>query len=346
MAASVAPLRLLCDELSLPGLLWAIEFDAQGHGRLLPADEEPPDPTRVTSGFVWFHFNLVDARVAGIVETGMLGPHHLVAAAFANDRHQRVEIEGDHVAGVVSNLAHKQDPNASSNMDGRLHFALSPRLVATGRFRLLEGPDRTRHAIYAGRILPGPFDLLEALMEPFIEEASKTSTRLGDSLDPIEDRLLDAQVGDDRRALVAIRRDAVRLHRQMLGLRAVFRRLDEHTQAEGAPRVHAAPVARLAQRIDSLDRDMVVAAERARIMQEEHAGLMFEQTNRQLHQLSVLTALFLPPALVTSFFSINPDLLPLSESVSVSVLAATIAALSALGAYLVLRRLGVGRRSE
>ena len=149
---------------------------------------------------------------------------------------------------------------------------------------------------------------------------------------------------DEIRPLAPIRRQAVRLHRQLAGLGAVFHRLEAETEDEGdgSARGGGAPwPPRVVQRLDSLDRDMVVLAERSRLLQDEIAGRTAAETNRQLFTLSILTALFLPPTLVTGVFGMNTKGLFLGDFENGSTLALGIGALSALAVFLVIRRLGL-----
>ena len=133
----------------------------------------------------------------------------------------------------------------------------------------------------------------------------------------------------------------MRLHRQLLGLRAVFHRLEAAKSDEGLPAPAIATAARIAQRLDALDRDMVVLADRSRLMQEEISANLAEQSNRQLYTLSVLTAVFLPPTLVTGLFGMNTKGLPLTDTDGGAYVAMALAAVSAIGAYLLIRTLGI-----
>ena len=74
------------------------------------------------------------------------------------------------------------------------------------------------------------------------------------------------------------------------------------------------------------------------------SGRTAAETNRQLFTLSVLTALFLPPTLVTGVFGMNTKGLFLGEFEDGSAIALGIGALAALAVYGVIRRLGLVTR--
>lgn len=341
MTAAAAPARLLSDEPTLPGLLWAMRFDASGRGHLIGRDETLPTSGGFGEGFTWLHFNLNDARLASLVAEGRLGPERLTAAAFASDPHQRLVVEAGHIGGVVADLVPEGDERATVDAGGRLHFVMGPHLLASGRRHPVVGPDLARDAAAEGRNIVAPVQLLEVIVGHVVTAMVQTGSRLADELDEIEDHILDERVRGERRRLGPIRRDAVRLHRHLLGLRAVFHRLETAAADEQVPAAAVTAAARIAQQLDALDRDMVMLADRSRLMQEELSSYLAQASNRQLYTLSVLTALFLPPTLVTGLFGMNTRGLPLTENDGGSYVAMTIACASALAAFAVIRGLGI-----
>jgi magnesium transporter/zinc transporter len=62
--------------------------------------------------------------------------------------------------------------------------------------------------------------------------------------------------------------------------------------------------------------------------------------------LSVLTALFLPPTLVTGLLGMNTKGLPLTDNEAGSTVAIAIACLSAVVAYALIRVLGIRRSRD
>ncbi len=336
----------LLSEPSVPGLLWAMQFDAAGRGRPLAPGE--PVPERPGEGFLWLHLNLVDGRLAPLVAAGRFGPPELAAAAFAADPHQRVAIEDAHVGGVVADLvrAGAEDRQRSGpDAAGRLHFVMADDLLVTGRRHPIQGPEAAHDAATAGRRLPTPAALLEHLVGGVVTAMARTVAHRGDELDEIEDHILDDGIRDESRRLGPIRREAVRLRRHLLGLHAVFHRLEQE-EDEGLPEPVLSTAARMAQRLDAVERDMQVLAERSRLLQDELSAQLARASNRQLHTLSILTALFLPPTLVTGLFGMNTKGLPFSEMEDGSTLAMCLAVVSAVAVFLLIRRMGIGPSRE
>lgn len=259
------------------------------------------------------------------------------ASGFRPDEHQRVTVEDGHVGGVVADLARL---GAKPDFAGRLHFVMGPRSLVSGRRGPVESPDATRTTAEKGRPIPSPVLLLETMMSYVAASMSETGQRLADELDGIEDHVIDGRVHDERR-LGPIRRAAVRLYRQLLGLSAVFYRLEEDDSAQHLDGPAVAVGARLAQRIDALDRDVGALGERARLLQDEVAARVAEESNRQLYVLSILSALFLPPTFITGLFGMNLKGMPFADDPRGFGVVIGLSLASAAATYGIIRILGI-----
>ena len=94
---------------------------------------------------------------------------------------------------------------------------------------------------------------------------------------------------------------------------------------------------RIVQLLHQLDHEVVEMRHRAYLLQEEIAAATAEATNRNLHVLAVLTALFLPPTLVIGVFGMNTKGLPFTDMEEAFLWAAAImAALDLVVAAIVL----------
>lgn len=338
--------HLLIEESSLPGLIFALAFDTDGRGRQIAPGDELPSLDDPEHGFVWLHVDLVDARTEALILEGRLGPPRLAAATFARDEHQRVVVDGPHAGFVIADRERAFDGSSSEEPNGRLHCVLGPGYLVSGRRHATACAVAARDAVLSGTLVPGPAKLLERFVGSTIASLNATSDRLSSALDAIEDDMLDEAKAEDAKPLGPIRRQSVRSHRQLAGLRAVFHRLEDEAAMEGdqLPEAVGAMAARVVQRLDSLHRDMHVLSERSRLLQDEIAARTTALTNRQLFTLSILTALFLPPTLVTGVFGMNTKGLFFSESDNGSAIALVIGVGAALAVYLVIRRLGLSSR--
>jgi zinc transporter len=80
------------------------------------------------------------------------------------------------------------------------------------------------------------------------------------------------------------------------------------------------------------------------VLQEELHLKIEEQGNNSLRVLSVLTALLLPPTLVTGIFGMNTKGLPLTDVETGFLWAALLMALSSVAAFLIMKRIGLIRK--
>ncbi|MCJ2115701.1 magnesium transporter CorA, partial [Methylobacterium sp. J-001] len=212
--------------------LWAMAFDADGRGRSVPVAEAAAYLDAFGGGFLWMHYNLDAADLAKPAAEGRFGPTRLATAVFAPDEHQRVTVEADHVGGVVADIAR---PGAKPAPAGRLHFVMGPRSLVSGRRGPAESPDATRAAVEGGDTVASPTLLLETLVGHAVSAMATTGRRLCDALHGMEDHILDGRPRDDRRRRGPGRRNAVRLHRQLIGLAAVFLRPEAYGATADVP---------------------------------------------------------------------------------------------------------------
>lgn len=343
-STSSAPIVPGLDRTS--ALLWAMRFDEHGCAHIVDTSIDFPDFGTFGEGFLWLHFDLGAANLDAPIREGRLGPQGLAACAFGPDNHQRVTFKDNHVGGVVADLGCVADGDEQDDVSGRLHFVLGPRALVSGGHRPVESPEATRMAAADGARITSPVILLETLIGYVIAAIATSGARLSDELDGIEDHILDEPVRGDCGRLGRVRRDAVRLHRQLLGLRAVFHRLEADGAAQDLPPEAITAAARVAQRLDALVRDINLNAERSRLLQEELSARVAEQSNRQLYTLSVLTALFMPPTLITGFFGINTKGLPLADNENGSLVVLLLALGSAVFAYWLIRIFGIRASRE
>ena len=100
---------------------------------------------------------------------------------------------------------------------------------------------------------------------------------------------------------------------------------------------------KLAQRLDGLDHTIVEMRERSRLLQEELHLKIEEQGNDNIRVLSVLTALLMPPTLITGIFGMNTKGLPFTDLETAFLWASLLLVLSSLAAYFIMKRIGIIR---
>ncbi|HMK67012.1 MAG TPA: CorA family divalent cation transporter, partial [Stellaceae bacterium] len=93
-------------------------------------------------------------------------------------------------------------------------------------------------------------------------------------------------------------------------------------------------------RVESVAADLVALQQRAHALQDELNSRQTGLINRRLMLLSVISAVLLPPTLITGIFGMNVDGLPLKDdSPHGFILTIGLLAVSSLGLLFLLRRL-------
>jgi zinc transporter len=322
----------------IPGLVWAFRLHSDGGAEALPI-EHPIEFSH--DGRLWLHFNLTDTRSRPWIVASQLPPlaRELL---LSNDTFQQLHVIDNCVYGVFSDLV--RDIDSATEETAFLRFAMTERLLISGRHQALCSADATRRVLEGGYRVDNVAHLVEKIVDEVADTLDRMADKLGQEIDEIEERILaDDAKPEMRRNLGRLRRTCVRLHRQLTGLRTLFHRLDQKNTDHLSPdlRIQAG---KLAQRLDGLDHDIVELRERSRLLEEELRFKNEEESNNHLHTLSIVTSLLLPPTLITGIFGMNTKGLPLTDVESGFLVAALLMASSVGAAYLFMRRTGIFKK--
>jgi zinc transporter len=135
-----------------------------------------------------------------------------------------------------------------------------------------------------------------------------TSTKV----DAIEDRLLAKKIRTSRADLAGMRRSLVRLQRLLAPEPGSLFRLLKHPPDW----IQASDVQGLREATEEFSlvlNDLNALAERIKLLQEELAAQLSEQSNRTLFTLTLVTVLALPINIVAGFFGMNVGGIPLAS---------------------------------
>ena len=313
-----------------PEIVWAFAFDAEGRAR--PVSGTPD--LFASDGFVWLHLDLIHANTRHwLVEMEPV----LGAAAdslTSHDAHPHVDWSGGQLWGVVRDIY--REMHGAGEQAAELRFLVAPRFLLTGRRRPIQSAHALKRKVDTGAEYESSADLFEALLTEIAEAIGRVANRTAEKLEDAEDRVLSAEVSDERALLLGLRREVARYARLAASLRSVVGRLDQAPL--GLPQHCRGLTARLGQRVAALHGDIHYLADHARMLNDEVAAQVSAQANRHLFTLTVLTTLLLPPTLVTGFFGMNTKNLLFAESDYGTILASAVAAGAALCVYLLMRR--------
>jgi zinc transporter len=326
----------------LPGLVFAFRFQPDGSAQEIhPVAMPETTADTETQSWCWLNFNLADKRACQLIGQSRALPEAARVLLIGQHDHQQLYASADCIHGVFSDLV--RDFDRTNEQTGHLNFAITERLVVTGRRQPLQALEAARTALARGRRAPSAAGLIELIVTEAAVGIDNLLDELATELDHIEDLLLIDSIPDERRRVGRVRRTGVRLHRQLAALRVLLKRFDITDEIARKPAL-LLDTDRLVQRLDALDQEVVSVQERARLLQEEIGARLSDETNRNVNALAVMTALFLPPTLVTGIFGMNTSGLPLTGAHHGSLWAMGLAIAAAGAAYWLLRRLGIIRR--
>lgn len=255
---------------------------------------------------VWLHFNLADARARA-----WIGAAHISSAAKAillgQDRHMRLELCGEAIAGVVCDLHHEFAERPEDLEVLRLY--LDTRCLISARRKPLAAMDKLRHSIGEGLQVERPVRIISHFLHHVTDTLGHLLIELSEDVDDMEDVVLSGRMEDQSPELARIRRITVRLRRHMVpqqhALLGLAARMPQWIAAEDAVELRTA-----IERLGALGHDLDLVQDRSRVLADQLAGRLMEATNRNLYILSIVTTVFLPMTLVTGIFGMNLGGLP------------------------------------
>jgi zinc transporter len=247
-------------DLDIPGGIFLLRFDEEG--RATP--EEAGDIEKLGApgeGFVWLHLDLGDLRVHALLEKlGVLSEEARETLTKPID-HQFIDHSGNLVRGAI--VDYERGLGGRLPQTGYLRFVFGEQFLISARERPLESIEATRLALSAGGLAETPLDLFETIVGHLCDELSKIIFELSASLDRIEEQIVDDGKGFGERATLGVtRRSALRLAREIVGLRSPLLRLEATVSDPEREELREAG-ARLAHRADILARDLSEVQDRA-----------------------------------------------------------------------------------
>jgi zinc transporter len=301
------------DRPTPPGFICAFRFSG-GEALRLSWDEARKE--LAGDGPTWLHLSANDDTVESWL-TGVTAMPD-IAREFLNgeDKRPRVHVGGQFVYGVVADLelvaaTAEPDPTAieSSRETGALRFYVDRNRMITVRARPLESADRLRHAVLEGAVFRDTVELFAGLIRALNETFVDRIDEIGDRLDDVEECVLDGRHSTGRAELGALRRRLVEVKRFVDPERNALMQLVMRKLEWAEPRSMELLIQAI-QVLNGLGAGLEALYERAKLLQEEIAGLLSEDINRKLLWLAVMSALLMPATLISGIFGMNVAGLP------------------------------------
>ena len=266
----------------------------------------PPVPGR----FAWLHFNLSHAATQRWLERHAGLSHAFFDALRDELRSTRIERVDEALLAVVNDV--RFDFAFTPADLSTLWVSLEPQLVVTARQSPLRSIDRLTRRVKAGETLHSPVELLEQLLRAQADVLVDIVREVTRQVDRVEDELLAGRLDAKRARLGTLRRLLVRLQRLLAPEPASLLRLLQHPP-EWVTQDDLQQLREAAEEFSVALRDMASLQERIKLMQEEVAAMVNEQTNRSLFVLTIVTVLALPINILAGLFGMNVGGVPLSQ---------------------------------
>lgn len=268
-------------------------------------------PTHGGREFVWLHFNLTDASAEDWMQANLSLAPEFFEALRQGSRSTRIEDAQDNLIAVVNDVAYEFsfDPSQIAT----LWLSVSESVAVSARTHPLRSIDRVWQAVKDGTRFNSPVALLNHLMNDQGDVLVRIVREATLKVDSIEDSLLHGRIKQQRSALSKLRRVLVRLQRLLAPEPAALFRL----LRQPPPWIETHDLDELRQATEEFSlviRDLAAVQERIKLLQEEIAAQLSEQTNRNLFMLTAVTVLALPINITTGFFGMNVGGVPLAES--------------------------------
>jgi zinc transporter len=287
-------------------------------------------------GFVWLHFNLADASAQDWIRGHLQPPPEFFEALREGSRSTRIEDAADQLIAVVNDVAYEFafEPSEIAT----LWMNVNARLVISARSHPLRTIDRLRQAVNAGCRFESSVALLNHLLHDQGDVLVRIVREATVQVDAIEDSLQMGQLQRKRADLGKLRRVLVRLQR-LLALEpgALFRLL-----RLPPPWIAPGDLDELRQTTEEFSlvlRDLAALQERIKLLQEEVAAQVGEQTNRSVFTLTVVTVLALPINIIAGLLGMNVGGIPLAQNPNgFLIIALIVATFTAVAGWLAFRR--------
>jgi zinc transporter len=293
------------------GLIYGVRFRPGEPGHeidsaiALDCLRSPQDPEE----FIWLHLNLAHAACQRWMKAHLELPDEFFEALHEGSRSTRIEHVDSSLLAVVNDVVFNFGM-VSSDIS-TLWVCTRSHLMISARQQPLHSVDRLRHSVKRGETFRSPLELLTHLLRDQGEVLEQIVRKTTVSVDQIEDQLLSLRLRDNRADLGAMRRVLVRLHRLLALEPGSLMRLLNRPPAW----LLEDDVQELRQATEEASQvigDLTALGERIKLLQEEIAAKLNEQSNRTLFTLTVVTVLALPINIIAGFFGMNVGGIPLA----------------------------------
>ncbi len=263
------------------------------------------------AGFAWLHFNLANTATERWLRNH-LGEEadDFFDALHEGSRSTRIEFAHNALIAVVNDVLYDFDFEPSQI--STLWMYVDQRTVITARLQPLRSIDRLRAAVRGGETFVSTVALLVHLLRDQADVLVQIVRSGTQRVDEVEDTLLADRPGRGRALLGSLRRVLVRLRRLLAPEPgALFRLLNQ--PPDWIPEEDVQELRHSTEEFSAVLADTAALQERIKLLQEEIAAKVNEETNRSVFVLTMVTVMALPINLIAGLLGMNVGGIPLAE---------------------------------
>ena len=270
-------------------------------GGALQSASPPPAP-------VWVHLSArSEGTRSGLEKQAQLPDETLVEALLAEDTRPRLQARADGMLLILRGVNLNENAEPEDMVSIRIWIE-SSRFISV-QLRELKGVQDMRQHLESGT---GPVDigdLLTSFIEGSIVRMSPVMGDLADSIDELEDRILQMDLQGIREQIVSTRRKAIIFNRFLSPQKDIVQKLTE-VQVDWLDRNNILRLQEAQNDITRFVEDLQALRERSHSVQEEVANILTERLNRNTYVFSLIAAIFLPLSFLTGLLGINVPGIP------------------------------------
>lgn len=260
---------------------------------------------------VWFHLDYTETAAEDWLKQDS-GLSELTAEILTSDDTRPRSIAADQgllicLRGVNCNPGQDPDDMVSIRM------WIGKNRIVTLRHRRVEAINDIRLALAQGTGPQDIGDFLVCLCERLTDRMADVVGEIDDSVDALEDEILQKERATLRSELSRVRRMIIGLRRHLVPQRELLSRL-QNERADWLSDMDKLHLREVAERVTRSIEDLDAARDRAAIAQEELNARLSEQMNQTLYMMSIVATIFLPLGLLTGLLGINVGGIPGTEN--------------------------------
>jgi zinc transporter len=263
-------------------------------------------------------------------------PEEFYEALHEGSPSARIELVEGTLLAVVNDVLH--DFSFDPSDIATLWVGVSRHVVVSARKKPLRSIDRLRQSVVGGESIRSPVALLIHLLRDQAEVLINIVRQAGSQVDDIEDSLLAERLSQPRARLGIMRRVLVRLQRLLAPEPAALFRLLQRPPSWIAE-IDTQELRQSTEEFSVVLNDMVSLQERIKLLQEEIAARVDEETGQSLYLLTTISVLALPINMVAGLLGMNVGGIPMaSDPAGFWTVVGVVVLVTALAAWLLWRQ--------